>query len=58
MTDPKNEYFAGAMVNRLWRHFMGVGMVEPVDDLRSSNPPTNPELWTPCAASSSGTGTT
>ena len=45
MTDPKNEYFAGAMVNRLWRHFMGVGMVEPVDDLRSSNPPTNPELW-------------
>jgi len=45
MTDPKNEYFAGAMVNRLWRHFLGVGLVEPVDDLRASNPPTNPELW-------------
>jgi hypothetical protein len=45
MTDPKNEYFAGAMVNRLWRHFLGVGLVEPVDDLRGSNPPTNPELW-------------
>ena len=45
MTDPKNEYFAGAMVNRLWRHFLGVGLVEPVDDLRASNPPTNPALW-------------
>ena len=37
--------FSGAMVNRLWRHFLGVGLVEPVDDLRASNPPTNPELW-------------
>jgi hypothetical protein len=45
MTDPANEQFSGAMVNRLWRHFMGVGLVEPVDDLRSSNPPTNPALW-------------
>jgi hypothetical protein len=45
MTDPKNEYFSGAMVNRLWRHFLGVGLVDPVDDLRASNPPSNPELW-------------
>ena len=45
MTSPSNPYFSGAMVNRLWKHFMGVGMVEPVDDLRSSNPPSNPELW-------------
>jgi hypothetical protein len=45
ITDPKNEYFSGAMVNRLWRHFLGVGLVEPVDDLRASNPPSNPELW-------------
>jgi hypothetical protein len=45
MTDPKNESFSGAMVNRLWRHFMGVGLVEPVDDLRASNPPSNPALW-------------
>ena len=44
ITDPKNEQFSGAMVNRLWRHFMGVGLVEPVDDLRSSNPPSNPAL--------------
>jgi hypothetical protein len=45
MIDPDNEFFAGAIVNRLWRHFMGVGLVEPVDDLRASNPPTNPRLW-------------
>ncbi len=45
MTDPKNEQFSGAMANRLWKHFMGAGMVEPVDDLRASNPPSNPELW-------------
>ncbi len=45
ITDPKNEAFCGAMVNRLWKHYLGVGLVEPVDDLRASNPPTNPALW-------------
>jgi hypothetical protein len=45
ITDPKNEYFAGAMVNRIWGHYFNVGLVEPIDDLRESNPPTNPELW-------------
>lgn len=45
VTDPANEYFTGAMVNRVWRHYLGVGLVEPVDDLRATNPPTNPELW-------------
>jgi hypothetical protein len=45
VTDPANEYFAGAMVNRVWKHYMGVGLVEPVDDLRATNPPSNPELW-------------
>jgi hypothetical protein len=45
ITDPTNESFSGAMVNRVWRHYLGVGLVEPVDDLRASNPPTNPELW-------------
>jgi hypothetical protein len=45
ITRPKNEYFAGAMVNRLWKHYMGAGLVEPVDDLRPSNPPSNPELY-------------
>ncbi|HVS36057.1 MAG TPA: DUF1549 and DUF1553 domain-containing protein [Gemmataceae bacterium] len=45
ITDPSNEYFSGAMVNRLWKHYLGVGLVEPVDDLRASNPPSNPALW-------------
>ncbi len=45
MTDPKNEYFAGAMANRIWKHYLGTGLVEPVDDLRLTNPPTNPALW-------------
>ena len=45
MTDPANPYFSGAMVNRLWRHFLGNGLVEPVDDLRATNPPSNLSLW-------------
>ncbi|HUR45371.1 MAG TPA: DUF1549 and DUF1553 domain-containing protein, partial [Candidatus Saccharimonadales bacterium] len=45
MIDPKNASFSGAMINRLWKHFLGVGLVEPVDDLRASNPPSNRELW-------------
>lgn len=44
ITSTNNPLFAEAMVNRLWKHFLGVGMVEPVDDLRASNPPSNPEL--------------
>src|SRR5262249_25604529 len=43
--NPNNEFFAGAMVNRLWTQFLNVGLVEPIDDLRASNPPSNPELW-------------
>jgi hypothetical protein len=45
VTDPKNEHFAGAMVNRLWAHFFHAGLVEPIDDLRASNPPSNPALF-------------
>ena len=45
VTDPSNEYFAGAMVNRVWKHYLSVGLVEPVDDLRATNPPTNTALW-------------
>jgi hypothetical protein len=45
LTSPSNEYFAGAMVNRLWKHYLGVGLVEPVDDLRASNLPSNPALF-------------
>jgi hypothetical protein len=36
--------FARSIVNRLWAHFFGAGIVEPADDLRVSNPPSNPEL--------------
>ncbi|MEZ6040800.1 MAG: DUF1549 domain-containing protein [Planctomycetaceae bacterium] len=44
LTSAENPYFARAMVNRLWRHMMGRGLVEPVDDHRATNSPTNPEL--------------
>jgi hypothetical protein len=44
MTSTENPFFARNLVNRLWDHFMGRGLVEPVDDVRSTNPPTNPEL--------------
>jgi hypothetical protein len=44
MTAPDNPYFARAAVNRLWGHFFGVGIVEPVDDFNDDNPPSHPEL--------------
>ena len=44
MADPKNPFFARAVVNRYWAHFFGRGVVEPMDDLRLTNPPSNPEL--------------
>ncbi|MFO0981360.1 MAG: DUF1553 domain-containing protein [Planctomycetota bacterium] len=39
-----NPYFARSYANRLWSYFLGVGLIEPVDDIRASNPPTNPDL--------------
>jgi hypothetical protein len=45
LTAPENPYFAKAVVNRLWRNFMGRGLVEAEDDLRETNPPTNAELF-------------
>jgi len=44
LTAPDNPFFARSFVNRLWRNFMGRGLVEPVDDLRATNPATNDEL--------------
>lgn len=44
ITSPSNPYFAKAIVNRMWRNFMGRGLVEPVDDFRETNPPTNGPL--------------
>jgi hypothetical protein len=44
MTSADNPSFARVQANRLWATLMGRGLVEPVDDLRSTNPPTNPQL--------------
>ncbi len=44
MADPANPFFARAFVNRQWKHFFGRGIVDPEDDMRVTNPPTNPEL--------------
>lgn len=44
MTSTKNPWFAKAYVNRMWAHFLGRGFVNPVDDVRPSNPSTLPEL--------------
>jgi hypothetical protein len=44
MARPNNPFFARALVNRLWGHFLGRGLCHEVDDLRDSNPPSNPEL--------------
>lgn len=40
----KHPYFAEAAVNRMWSYFFGRGIVDPVDDFRTTNPPTHPEL--------------
>ncbi len=44
LTSPENPYFARAIVNRVWANFLGVGLVEKVDDLRLTNPASNEEL--------------
>ena len=44
MAKPDNPFFARVLVNRLWGHFMGRGLVHEIDDMRESNPPSNPEL--------------
>ncbi len=44
MTSPDNPWFSRNFVNRIWGHFLGRGLVEPVDDFRTTNPPVNAEL--------------
>jgi hypothetical protein len=44
LASPRNPWFATSLANRVWAHFMGIGIVEPVDDFRVSNPASNPEL--------------
>ncbi len=50
VTNPRNPYFARATVNRVWKFFMGRGLVEPVDDFRVTNPSTNEPLLNALAA--------
>ena len=50
MTSPENPWLARVIVNRTWAHFLGRGIVEPVDDFRMTNPPSNPELLDALAA--------
>jgi hypothetical protein len=44
MASKDNRFFAAALVNRYWKHFFDRGIVEPEDDMRETNPPSNPEL--------------
>lgn len=44
LTSRENPYFAKSYVNRLWSYLLGVGIIEPVDDIRAGNPPSNPKL--------------
>ncbi|MFN3650713.1 MAG: DUF1549 and DUF1553 domain-containing protein [Armatimonadota bacterium] len=44
LTSPKNPFFAMSTANRIWSYFMGRGIIDPVDDIRGSNPPSNAAL--------------
>jgi hypothetical protein len=44
MTSPENDYFAMSYANRIWGYLTGTGVIEPLDDIRAGNPPSNPEL--------------
>jgi hypothetical protein len=50
MTSRDNPFFARSLANRYWKHFFNRGLVEPEDDMRETNPPTNPELLDALAA--------
>ncbi len=50
LTSDENPYFSLSIANRVWAHFTGAGIVEPVDDFRVSNPASNPELLDELAA--------
>jgi hypothetical protein len=44
LTSTENPYFAKSMANRVWSYFFGIGIIDPVDDIRAGNPPSNAEL--------------
>ncbi|HUR46537.1 MAG TPA: DUF1549 and DUF1553 domain-containing protein [Candidatus Saccharimonadales bacterium] len=56
LTAPQNNFFAKALVNRYWKHFFNRGLVEPEDDMRDTNPATNPELLSAVARDFASSG--
>ena len=50
LVSPDNPWFSRNLANRVWAHYLGRGLVEPVDDVRATNPPSNPELLDALAA--------
>jgi hypothetical protein len=56
LTAPENPFFAKSVVNRIWGHLMGRGIVEPVDDFRDSNPPSNARLLDELSKQFAGNG--
>jgi WD40 repeat protein len=44
LTSSENDYFASSYANRIWGYLTGTGVIEPLDDIRAGNPPSNPEL--------------
>src|SRR6185437_6045302 len=46
IVDPENPRFARSLVNRLWKRYFGLGLVEPADDFRADREPSHPELLT------------
>ncbi len=54
LASPENPFFATSVANRVWAHFFGIGIVEPVDDIRVSNPSSNPELFEALGAKLTG----
>jgi hypothetical protein len=56
ITSRENPYFARSLVNRIWSYLLGVGLIEPVDDIRAGNPPTNPRLLDRLTAEFMGSG--
>ena len=44
LTAEDNQFFAKSYANRIWGYLTGTGLIEPIDDIRAGNPPTNPEL--------------
>ncbi|QDU97174.1 DUF1549 domain-containing protein [Lignipirellula cremea] len=56
MADTKNPFFSQALVNRYWKHFFGRGLVDPEDDMRVTNPASNPKLLEALAQDFIGSG--